>query len=365
MISKGAISADSHVQEPLTLYRERLDARYRDRTPHIETRDGKTYMIVEGRKPRRLDLAAERLTEEDKQREFRSDRFGGTNIDLRVADQERDGVMAEVLYPNQGLNLYNSPDTGYQMAVAQAYNDWLMEVFGRHRHRFVPVGIVPMGDIPMAVAEVHRLAKLGYRSIKIPIMMSKLPYNRPDYEKFWSAIEETGLILSLHAFAGSDDMLPEDWGMEEGIGGALAYMAFSMIEGMNPLTLFITSGMLERHPRLKFVIVECDAGWLGWLLSVLDQQVAKKHMWIRPQLAMLPSEYFKRQGHVTFSDDPVALNNIAITGSDHLMWGSDYPHDEGTFPHSQEVIQRIFAGVSAGDKDKIIRGNAARLYGFG
>jgi predicted TIM-barrel fold metal-dependent hydrolase len=365
MTSQGAISADSHVQEPLTLYRERVPQRYRDRTPHIVTRDGKTYSIVEGRKPRRLDLADTRLTDEDKEREFRSDRSGGTDIAARIADQKRDGVVAEVLYPNQGLALYNSPDAGYQMAVAQAYNDWGFELFGGHRDRFVPVGIVPMGDIPMACAEALRLAKLGYRAIKIPIIMGKLPYNRPDYEPFWSVVEESGLILSLHAFANSDDMLPEDWGQEEGIGGALAYMAFSMIEGMNPLTLFITSGMLERHPRLKFVIVECDAGWLGWLLGVLDQQVAKKHMWIRPQLPMLPSEYFRRQGHITFSDDPVALNNLAFTGSDYLMWGSDYPHDEGTFPHSQEVIERIFSGVAPADKHKIIRGNAARLYGLG
>jgi hypothetical protein len=117
MSNTGAISADSHVQEPLTLYRERVPARYRDRTPHIETRDGKTYSIVEGRKPRRLDLAEARLTDEDKEREFRSDRFGGTDIALRVADQKRDGVIAEVLYPEPGplpLQLARSrlPDGG-------------------------------------------------------------------------------------------------------------------------------------------------------------------------------------------------------------------------------------------------------------
>ena len=360
----GVISADSHVQEPLTLYSERIARQYRHRAPRIETRNGGTFLIVDGRKPRRLDIAAARLTDEDKEREFRSDKEGGRDIAQRIADQERDGVGAEVIYPNQGLALYNSPDAGYQMAVARAYNDWAIELFGPHPQRFVPVGIVPMADIDAAIVEAGRLARLGYRAIKIPIAMTARPYNRPEYERFWSAVEDSGLVLSLHSFSGSEDTYPEDWGTAEGTGGALAFMAFSLIEGMNPLTLLISAGVLERHERLKFVIVECDAGWLAWLLGVLDQQAAKKHMWIRPRLKMLPSEYFRRQGHVTFSDDPVALNNLKLTGADHLMWGSDYPHDEGTFPHSQAVIERIFRDVPEGDKQKIIRGNAVRLYGF-
>jgi predicted TIM-barrel fold metal-dependent hydrolase len=99
-------------------------------------------------------------------------------------------------------------------------------------------------------------------------------------------------------------------------------------------------------------------------LYALDEHVAKKHMWIRPRLEMTPSEFFARQGHVTFSDDPVALNNIRFTGAGSLLWGSDYPHDEGTFPNSQAVIERTFDGVSEADKQKIVHDNAARLYGF-
>ena len=98
--------------------------------------------------------------------------------------------------------------------------------------------------------------------------------------------------------------------------------------------------------------------------AVLDEQYDKKHMWIRPKLDLKPSEYFARQGHVTFSDDPMALRLLDFTGADKLMWGSDYPHDEGTFPHSQAVIERTFVGVPSDAKDKIVRGNAAALYGL-
>ncbi len=364
MTTYPIISADSHVQEPSSIYEERIGQQYRHRAPRTETRDGGQYRIVDGKRPRRLDVAESRLTEDDRDREFRGDRSGGRDLTVRLADQERDGVLGEVIYPNQSLFLYNSPDAGYQMAVARAYNDWAIELFGARRDRFAPVAIVPMADIPAAVAEVERAARLGYRAIKIPITMKARPYNLPAYEPFWSAIDDTGLVVSLHAFTSEEDQYPEDWGTEEGVGGALALMALSMAEGQNPVTLLISGGVLQRHPRLRFVVVECGAGWLAWLLYAMDEQVKKKHMWIRPKLELLPSEFFRRQGHVTFGDDPVALRLLDFTGADGLLWGSDYPHDEGTFPHSREVIERTFQGVAEDDKRKIVGGNAARLYGF-
>ena len=103
MQSYRIISADSHVQEPSFLYEERIPAHLRHRAPRVETRDGGTYQIIDGKKPRRLDVAASRVTDEDREREFRRDRFGGRNLDLRLADQDRDGVSAEVVYPNQSL----------------------------------------------------------------------------------------------------------------------------------------------------------------------------------------------------------------------------------------------------------------------
>jgi predicted TIM-barrel fold metal-dependent hydrolase len=358
------ISADSHVQEPDELYQERLPIEFRERAPHFEEHDGKRYYVFEGRKPRRLDLAEERETDEDKEREFRSDPSGGRDIARRLRDLERDGIDAEVIYPNDTLGVYQSPDPTYQMAMARAYNDWVSEWFGEHRDRFAPVGVLPVADIAAAVAEVQRVATLGLRALKVPIVANARPYNQPEYEPLWSALEDAGIILTFHSFTNDRDTYPEDWGQEDGHGGGLSFMALSMAEGLQPVTYMISSGAMERHPNLKVAVVESGAGWLAWLLHVLDEQAAKKHMWIRPRLALKPSEYFKRQGFVTFSDDPMALRNIEFTGADCLMWGSDYPHDEGTFPHSREVIDRTFAGVSDADRTKIVHDNAAKLYGF-
>ena len=358
------ISADSHVQEPPELY-ERIPASLRHRVPRIVERDGARYLVVDGRRPRRLDVADSRVTEDDRNREFRDDPSGGRDIDRRLADLARDGVSAEVIYPNQSLGLFMSPAPDYQLAVAKAWNDWASEHFGPHRDRFAPVAMTPVHDIEAAVAEVERAAKLGYRSIKVPITNRAQPYNRPEYEPLWAAIEDTGMVLAFHAFTNSEDMYPEDWGEEEGIGGALDFMAMRMADGLNPVSQLISGGVCERHPNLDFVVVECGAGWLAWLLYVLDEQVEKKHMWIRPRLVLKPSEYFARQGFITFTDDPIALRNLAFTGTDSMLWGSDYPHDEGSFPHSQEVIARTFEGLSDDDREKIVFGNAARIYGFG
>ena len=359
------ISADSHVQEPQDLYQERLPKKFRHRVPRMETRDdGSVYRHVDGKQPRRVDLASERANEDDQNREFRNDPSGGRDVSRRLEDQAKDGVCAEVIYPNQSLFLYNSPDPDYQSALAIAYNNWLWEVFGAQPQRFAPVGLVPVIDVDTAVREATRLAKLGYKAIKVPITINQRPYNDPAYEPFWAICEEAGLVVSFHAFTNAEDKYPDDWGEENGIGGALNMMATSMIDGMSPVCLLISGGVLMRHPDLKFVVVECGAGWLGWLLYVLDEQNDKKHMWIRPRLELKPSEYFARQGHVTFSDDPIALNNLSYTGAEGLMWGSDYPHDEGTFPHSQSVIERTFEGISAEHRHMIVYENAARLYGF-
>ena len=364
MTKPQIISADSHVQEPPELYAKWIPAKYRDRVPRVEERNGGRYLIVDGKRPRRLDIAAAATTDDDENREFRGDDEGGRNIDRRLKDLARDGVTAEVIYPNSSLALFNSDDAGYQLAVAQAYNDWCIDLFGSHGKLFTPVGIVPVRDIGLAVKEVERIAKRGYRSVKIPISVRERPYNLPDYDPLWSAINDAGMVLSLHAFTEAEDRYPADWGEETGIGGALNHMAMSMAEGMSPVSLLIASGALERYPGMKFVVVECGAGWLAWLLYVLDEQVEKKHMWAKPKLELKPSEYFRRQGAVTFSDDPVALNNIGFTGADCLLWGSDYPHDEGTFPHSQAVIDRTFQGISDSDKRKIVHDNAARIYGI-
>jgi predicted TIM-barrel fold metal-dependent hydrolase len=362
MASVKFISADSHVDEDES-YQQRVPAQYRHRLPHKEVIDGGEYQVAEGRKTRRFDLAEANINEDDLNRQFRQDPTGGRDINRRLKDMARDNITGEVIYCNSLLSLTASPDANFQLAAARAYNDWVFDIFGAHQDRFAPAAILPTKDVPKAVEEVRRLAKKGFRVVSSPISVYNQPYNLPVYEPLWDVLEETGMVFSLHFTTGENDHLPDNPG-EEKSGGFLTYMVTSMAEGIEPVTRLIAAGVPQRHPDLDFVIVECGGGWLAWTLYAMDEQYGRKHMWIQPKLDMKPSEYFKRQGHVTFGDDEVALATLDYIGEGALLWGSDYPHDEGTFPHSKEVIDRIFQGHPESVKRKIVYENAARLYRF-
>ena len=363
------ISADSHAAEPDEIF-QRLPEEYQRRAPRLEDRNGGLYYVQEGQRPVRQDVAAAQLTDEDRRREFRAEdgtgygREAGTDIPLRLADLKEDGVTGEIIYPNGIFNALASPDPGYQVAFCRLYNDWYHEVFHGSYDKLVPSATIPMADIMAATEEVQRVAKLGFRSLSLPVIMPKLPYNRPDYEPFWDLMDDVGIPISFHVFTRGENQIPEDLGEENSYGADLFYIALGMAEAMSPLAMLTSAGVLERHPELKFVLVECGIGWVAWFLNVLDELYEKRHMWQQPKLELKPSEYWRRQGFVTFGEDEVGLRNRDVTGVDCLMWGSDYPHDEGTFPHSREVIDRTFRKLPEEEKWKIVGGNAARLYGF-
>ncbi len=120
--------------------------------------------------------------------------------------------------------------------------------------------------------------------------------------------------------------------------------------GPRAAALLATSGVLANHPDLHVVFVEFNTGWLGWTMQTLDFYTESFRRygttpsgkpWVNPELPEPPSHYLRRQVHATFQDDPIGLTNLAYTGADCLIWGSDYPHEEGTYPHSREVVARL------------------------
>ncbi|HZQ35818.1 MAG TPA: amidohydrolase family protein [Dehalococcoidia bacterium] len=357
------VSADCHVAEPPDLWETRIDGRFRSRLPRIEVdASGQKWSVVEGHRPVRVrDL---KLEGEDLERS----KAGSRDPEERLRDHARDGIDAEVIYPNRGLAMWASPDPLMQAAMCRVWNDWAIELFRGYEQRMAPVAAVAPADVEGAVAEVQRAAKLGYRGVFLPVQpLGTAPpterrpgYHLPQFEPLWTAIEETGMPISFHVGTGKDPRTASGNG-----GAVINYVVHALSTAIEPVVQLCASGVLERHPRLRFVTVEAGIGWLAWTLWAADEGYHKHHWAVSPRLPLLPSEYFKRQGWATFGDDPMGIDTMAyFGGAEKILWGNDYPHHEGTWPHSAEVIERTMGHLPIVDRRKVLGLNAAKLYGF-
>jgi predicted TIM-barrel fold metal-dependent hydrolase len=192
-------------------------------------------------------------------------------------------------------------------------------------------------------------------------------WNHRNWAPLWSAIEETGLPIVIHQGTGHSMFFYR--GPGAGVSNLLA------TQSMAPRTaaLLATSGVLAAHPELHFVFVEYNVGWLAWTMQTLDfytqafaqyGYTGEGKKWVNPELPELPSYYLRRQVHATFQDDPIAVHNIGFTGAAPLMWGSDYPHEEGTYPHSRVTVARLADELDDADATLVFRQNAAQLFNF-
>jgi predicted TIM-barrel fold metal-dependent hydrolase len=211
---------------------------------------------------------------------------------------------------------------------------------------------------------VQRVAKLGFRCLTLPCKpiwgghdVEHVNYNLPHFDPLWAAIEETGLPITFHISTGRDPRAAR------GNGGAVVnYVSHSLSPTIEPVANLCASGVLERFRTLRFATIEAGIGWLPWLLDAMDEAYRKHHFWVRPKLAMLPSEYYRLHGFSSFQEDRAGLDlaeKYRLTGN--FMWANDYPHHEGTWPHSAQAIERTMGGLSEESRAKILGLNAARF----
>ena len=347
------LSADCHVTEPPDLWTRELPPGLRARGPRLEVREGRTCLVVEDRVARKLPPAPPGVQSGEAARFWRPD-----DPDERQRALEGDGVWAEVMYPNLAFFCtFAIEDPELQAATCRVYNDWLAARFGG-RPRVAPVGLVPVRDVRAAVRELERLPGLGLRGALVPMHADFRPYNDPAWEPLWEAAAGLRLPLSFHAGTGRDQT------PAHGPGAAVVNYVVTVSGALETLGYLCASGVLERHPELRVGMVECGAGWLAWTLDAMDDITREHHAWVRPRLREPPSAYFRRQGFVTFQRDPVGLANVERTGARCLLWGSDYPHPEGTYPESRKVLAEQFRGVPEDVAERILRSNAAELYGL-
>jgi predicted TIM-barrel fold metal-dependent hydrolase len=368
------ISSDSHVSEPPDLWVERIDAAFRERAPRVvlnpEGQEG-AYFVYEGYPPHNLaiGLGAGRTPEELaaflKTGSYADARPGGWDPAQRLPDMELDGVEAEVLYTTLGFRLFWLKDAGLQRACFRVYNDWLAEYCHYAPQRLKGLALISLYDPKEGAQELAQCAKLGLKGAMIWCSPpADQPYSLPLYDPFWAAAQDLDMPVSLHAITGMD-RIPWEYGAEQ----RAMRPTVTPHEIEKSFSTLILSGVLERFPRLKIVSAENNCGWLPYYLQRVDRAFARfgpsgtATPW-PTKLTLKPSEYFQRQMYCTFIDDPFGVASRHWIGVDNVMWSSDYPHTASTWPRSRAIIERDFKDVNEEEKWKIIRRNAAKLYGF-
>ena len=362
------VTTDSHMTVPPTLFPERIDKKYLDRLPRQVEKDGKKYILQDGFSP--TPISATPLEGEDQLRTTIGAYItaGPRTMADRIADLDRDGVDAEIIFPNgPALLLWATTDIDFMMAQARIWNDWAWEECAGYRHRSKPIAAVPTADIDMAIAEVQRVARMGYDVICLPNKPIFGPptlgdpnYNLPIYDRLWAAITDAKLSIVFHVSTGQDPRTAR------GNGGAIMnYCVHSLAPTMEPVVALCASGVIERFPDLRFATIEANGGWLPWLLDRMDEGYRTHHMWVHPKLKALPSDYYRMAGATSVDEDRAALLLCEEYGlENNMMFANDYPHHEGSWPHSAETIERTFGGLRETTRAKVLGLNAARMFKF-
>jgi predicted TIM-barrel fold metal-dependent hydrolase len=344
------ISADSHVEEPPTFFTDRLPA-----SMHAALGEG---MGPEADTAedfgRRIGASMRSFARMGRISEGRSNDAEG-----RLQVMREDGIAAECVFPTRSLPVWTMTDADAGRACCQVYNDWICETLESRSPRFRCAAMIPTFRIADAIAEVERAAKLGLGAAMLPLVGTP-DYNRREWEPLWSCIEESGLPVVMHQGTGHDMLF------HRGRGAAVANLLATQSMAPRTAALLATSGVLAEHPSLHFVFVETNAAWIAWAMTTLDfyYDAFLEYEVVRPILPEKPSFYLARQIHGTFQVDPVAVANWRYTGPGPLLWGSDFPHAEGTYPNSRATVRRLFEGVELDAAAQMVAGNAARLFRF-
>lgn len=276
----------------------------------------------------------------------------------RLKEQAQDGIVGEVMYPSINMFTFSVPDREVVQEVFRRHNDWIVDYCSHSPDRLIGVGCLPLPDVEESITELERVVKRGLRGVAIPCTAPPdKPYSDPAYEPFWSAAEEAGIPITMHIFCGSEwgMSLPSHWNAVTSYAMALSAISWTV-------ETLITSGVVERHPKLQFVCAEWETGWMAHWLERLDHAAYRSPFAIAKEVKDKPTEYFRRNFHVTFEDDEFGIRTRDGIGVDRMLWGNDYPHHDSIWPNSRQVLERIMRDVPEAEERAMTWGNVLKLY---
>ena len=354
------ISADCHAGGNMEMYREYLDPAYVDEFDRWR--------------------GAYKNPFRDLQRGS-GGRVRNWDDDRRISEQEGDGVVAEVVFPNTvppffptGALVARPPapnEFELRLAGVRAHNRWLADWCGGYPERRAGIAQIFLNDVDQALADVRSTKERGLRGgILLPAVPDDTkhikPLYAPDYDPLWRVCEELDVVVNHHSGGGSPDYGPYP------VAGVL-WIAETTFFSRRALSHLILGGVFERFPALRFVLTEQGASWVRPMLAQLDVfhaqmktgRIGELKYGPDEVLPLKPSEYFARNCWIGASfPSPVEAASRHDIGVDRFMWGSDYPHHESTYPYTREALRRAFAGTDPVEVQQVLADNAAAVYDF-
>ncbi len=358
-----AISADSHISEVEDCFAD-IDPAFEDRRPKaVFDKDRGAILAIEDlgiKVPMGIICTAGRDPEDfGKPVDWHELHPAGHDPAARLAIQDEEGVKAEVLYPSLGMVLCNHPDADYKTACFHAYNRWLARFCERDRERLIGIPLLSMRTPEEALADLEAAARDGFKGVMLPGDPEVEDYDHAMYDDFWSRCEELSMPVSFHILTTKDGI------MERVRGSRLVHQIITVRGLQNIVMMMILGGVFDRHPKLRVVCVEADAGWVPHFKFRMDHAYERHRFHLHAgTLVKMPSEYFDNNIYVTFQDDYSVKQVKDGLNMERVMWATDFPHSDGTYPESRNVMAAVTEGMSQHDIERVVYGNAADLYGI-
>ena len=245
----------------------------------------------------------------------------------------------------------------------RGYNRWLSDYASYAPGRLLGMAAIPIDTPERAVEEIHfAAAQPGLAGGYIPLFPPEGDYGNEQWNPMWEAFRDTGLPIGLHV-GGRRPGTPTA-SIYESAPRFMTGLVMSKLTMAESVSELIHGLVMQRYPELKFIAVEGQIGWISFFLYYSDHLCEKHRFWTKSELEEPPSHYFQRQVFGTFMEDPVGLREREHIGIDNIMWASDYPHSETTWPNSKALTDEWFTPFGDEEKAKILWKNCAKLYGL-
>jgi predicted TIM-barrel fold metal-dependent hydrolase len=372
------ISADGHIVEPPHIWEKYLPRRFANQAPRLvkDPKGGDAWELIPGEEPMPIGLVSNagewgRRYEENEWfgATYDTIRQGAFDGRARIEEQDIDGIDAEVIFPSQRTMavFMAQPDPDLHLAGIEAYNAWLREEFcAVDPGRLIGLAQMPAIGAEAAVKAGEAAKAAGFKGVIITSFPSGgAQVSRAD-DPFWEAMEALGMPVHIHTRLTAAGNQPAAAVTARASLGkiSLETMGGGVAVCSDAVARMIFSEVFDRFPRLRIVLAECGAGWIPHFLEHIDDMWWRNRVWTGSRLQLLPSQYFTRNFLCTFIREPFAVASRHAIGVDNMMWSNDYPHHKNDWPYSRRIIAESFLNVPRDEKEKMICGNAARIYGI-